>query len=486
MNGMMTIDDLIQFCEEHQMYSFDSSESNNMIFVRVPAVFEKSNKCDDYTLFGDIKVLHTGKNRNRSNAKRCAVEKAMQKLAYKPLLANFCEIDGVKDFTSHDFVKNEDGSITYLERQIGCFTADEPTLEYDEENDRYYLNAKVAIPRQYTDAAEIIERKGGTKTSAELAIFKMSYDAVNKSLDLEDFEITGATCLGVDPETGEPVNEGMEGSRIDIADFSQSITSEVILDENLDNYIKAFNADIPEEGGKQMFNELLEKYGKTVEDITFEYENMTDEELVAAFAEAFEPAATPELSVTLGERNFSINLSDVIYALSQLVNDTYAEDGTYYAVSVYDGSTNKERYVIMQDWYTGSAFRQSYKVKDDNYILVGERVPVFSVWVTTEEKEQLESMKANYAEVCDKLAKYEAEPEKQKILCDECFAQIAEEDSFTELKENHFDLSVDEVQKKADEILLSFAKQGKIQSAVHVLPAEVSQKKISRYGNLFD
>lgn len=35
------------------------------------------------------------------------------------------------------------------------------------------------------------------------------------------------------------------------------------------------------------FNELLEKYGKTAEDVTFEYEGMSDEELETAFAEAF-------------------------------------------------------------------------------------------------------------------------------------------------------------------------------------------------------
>ena len=42
------------------------------------------------------------------------------------------------------------------------------------------------------------------------------------------------------------------------------------------------------------FNELLEKYGKTVEDITFEYENLSDEELEVKFAGLFEEGNTSE------------------------------------------------------------------------------------------------------------------------------------------------------------------------------------------------
>jgi hypothetical protein len=115
---------------------------------------------------------------------------------------------------------DDDGELQYEEFQIGCFTADESRVEYDKKKDRYYLYAFCAIPREYTDAAEIIERKGGTKVSAELAINEMSYDSKEKELVLEDVEVVGVTCLGTDPETGEAVEEGMEGARLDIADFS--------------------------------------------------------------------------------------------------------------------------------------------------------------------------------------------------------------------------------------------------------------------------
>jgi len=47
--------------------------------------------------------MHTGKNRNGSNLTEEAAKNCLSSIAYKPLLADFCEIDGVEDFTSHAF-----------------------------------------------------------------------------------------------------------------------------------------------------------------------------------------------------------------------------------------------------------------------------------------------------------------------------------------------------------------------------------------------
>ena len=198
---------------------------------------------------------------------------------------------------------DEDGNIIYIERQVGCFTADEPYLEYDEENDKTYVMAYAAIPRDYTEAADIIERKDGTKVSVELNINEMSYNGKEKYLQLDSFVFAGCTLLGVDPETKKEVGEGMKGSRLDIADFSvennsvQFDTNEELLNEikKLNEKLSHFNINSKlEEGGKTVtkFEELLEKYGKTVEDITFEYENLSDEELEAKFAEMFEEEDT--------------------------------------------------------------------------------------------------------------------------------------------------------------------------------------------------
>ena len=561
MHKLLTLDDLVKFCEQNNFAKFSAKESGYQICIQVPAKFSQEESDDSTMLFANVLAFHTGVNRNHSNLTKDAANKAIKSLAYKPVLANFCEIDGVRDFTSHDFDIDEEGNYIYYEKQVGCFTADKAYMEQDADHeDRMNIFAKVAIPREYTDAAEIIERKNGTKCSIELGVNELSYSIKDKVLMLEDVDVMGLTLLGKDPETGDDVQEGMEGAHVQIEDFStsnnsitfnaqmvDSIADAVIL--RLSNNSADNSAENSEKGGNDQvkFNELLEKYGKTVEDINFEYENLTDEELEEAFAKAFDEAA-PESeenqddsgdqkqeenfadddpvtaaddetdenpdeeddeevvidddtlprkvthSVTYGEvtKEFSVSLQDKIYALSTLVNDTYSEtDNAWYDVTVYDD----EKYVVMKDWWNDKAFKQSYKVKKDVYSLVGDRVAVYAQYLTEDEIKKLDDMRANYSSISEKLEKYEAEPEKMAILESQDYSQIAETTEFTELKtvEKHFDMSIDEVRKAADDMLLAYAKNNKLEFAEQPEKKTVGMrmfgskdnKKSGRYGNLF-
>ena len=557
---MLTIEDLVKFCETQNFERFSSKESGYQLCVTVPAQFEKYNS-ENSMLFADIILMHTNLNRNKSSLTEKAAKNCLSSIPYKPVLANFAEFDDGWDFTSHDIEIDEDGNYNYIERQVGCFTADKATLDNEaDENDRKYIHAKVAIPREYTKAAEIIERKGGTKVSAELAVNEMSYNADEHLLYLDDVEVMGVTLLGKNPETGEEVGEGMEGARLDIADFSINNNSIIAnqqdkLIESLDkltNMLANFNINNPAESGElkeggnlvNKFEELLEQYGKTVEDIDFEYDNLTDEELEAKFAEVFgesagegedEPEPTSddddtaeedfadeeqndeedekaedgddeefeeevaednqrEFSVTCGDsvRNFAVSMSEVLAAMSELVNNTYSEtDNDYYSVDVYES----EKSVVMVGWWSGKAYKQSYKVRNDVYTLTGDMVAVKPVYLTADEESKLDDMRSNYSLISEKLAKYESEPQKVAILESDDYANVADVEAFVELKkqENHFDLSVDEVTEKANQILLDYAKHNNIKFSDDSEKKSVGQKKLpvgskrksSRYGNLF-
>ena len=218
---ILTLDNLVNFCKNEKFYSFNAKDTGYQLAVQVPSKFEISSDYEDNTLlFCNVRLFHIGENRNKSSVTKEAATKSLSTIAYKPLLANFCEIDGVKDFTAHDMEIDEDGNVVYLEKQIGCFTADSPEIRYDEEEEKEFVFARVAIPREYTDACGIIERKNGTKVSVELLINEMSYSVEKQVLELNDIIVSGATCLGKNPETGEDVNEGMKGARLDIEDFS--------------------------------------------------------------------------------------------------------------------------------------------------------------------------------------------------------------------------------------------------------------------------
>jgi hypothetical protein len=550
----LTLDDLVKFCAETKLQRFSANDSGYKICVQVPSVYEKPESEDTGSmLYADLKLLHTNRNRNGSNVTKESAEKCMKSLKYKPVLANFCKIDGVEDFTSHDFEITEDG-VNYLEHQVGCITSDEPTLKYDKDKDRYYLYAKAAIPREYTSAAEIIERKNGTKLSVELGINAMEYDAEKKELLLTDIEVIGVTLLGKNAYTGEDIQEGMEGARLDLADFSIS-NNAVNYDQNnkiielleqLNSKLSDFNIEAEnsakesEKGGKNQmkFEELLKKYNKTVEDIEFEYEGLSDEELEQAFAEAFaegdgednsdEPESTSdepeentpapiadegdedeestsgnddvpekkiEYSITVDgiTKTYSISVKDKVRALEELVNAAYSEsDNAYYMIDVYE---DEKLLVMKRGWESQKCYRQSYTEADGVFALVGDRVEVFAQFLTKEEIEEVDKMRSNYSSVSKKLAKYESEPSKMEILNSKDYEAISETSEFVELmKEDvHFDLSVEDVRKKADEILLNYAKAGKL-SFAKAEPEKkdtgkktfVSTKKANgRYGNIF-
>ena len=421
---------------------------------------------------------------------------------------------------SHEMDMDEDGNIVYIEKQVGCFTNDDPVLEPDpKDENKTWAIVPGAIPREYTHAADIIERKKGTKGSVELIINEFAYDEDEDLLLLKDIEVSGYTLLGVyeegaDPET-ESVEEGMKGARVDIKDFSRQNNSSINYEE-LTNVIKDaviktlqdINTQRKEEDNQMNhFEELLQKYGKTVEEITFSYEGLSDEELDAAFAEAFEEAPAPEggepqvenieFAVTYnGEtKNFAKSLNELIMQITGLVNAQYgAEDNAWYDCEVFDDHT-----VYMHDWWNGKHFKQKYGNKDGELTLKGERTELFVRYLTEEEIAALDDLKSKFdaqttklEEVTKELDLYKAEPEKVEMLNSDDYSSIKESAEFAELskRDNYFSLSRDELKDKLDGMLLEFAKKQSRETKVE--PTAVKrfgfgdlETKSGRYGGIF-
>ena len=201
---ILTLDSLYQFfVEQNVTTTFDSKEAGKPIVVTTNGFFEADEGDMPGMLKLKLKVCHTLLNRNGSFISEENMKNAMPTLKYRPILAYIHELpDGTKDFYAHnmEIIENEDGEaeIVYTEKQVGCFTADEPWLEYDENMDKTYVMAYALIPEVYTETADIIRRKNGTKVSCELVINELSYNAKEKYLDLTDFYFGGTTLLGCD------------------------------------------------------------------------------------------------------------------------------------------------------------------------------------------------------------------------------------------------------------------------------------------------
>ena len=247
-------------------------------------------------------------------------------------------------------------------------------------------------------------------------------------------------------------------------------------------------------------DELLKKYGKTVEDITFDTEGLSEEELAAKFEEVFgehEPesqSSNPEknvFSVTLKDKtyNFELSLDEVIYALSTVVNDTYSEtDNAYYSVKVY------EKDVVMIDYWSGRAYRQGYKCRNGAYSLTGDRIEVYARYLSKDEENALDEMKSKYSAMENKLNEYaaaEVRAEKENLLNSVEYDVIREEENFKAFAAESDKYSVQDIKVKCDSMLLDYFKaQATAYAAGTTLRKTVKLGSIkntedSPYGSLF-
>ena len=561
---LLTLEDLAKFCKEQNFSNFSSKDTGYQLSVQVPANFEVDGNVyqDNTLLFGKVKVFHIGPNRNGSSVTKNAAEKALSTIAYKPLLANFCEVDGVKDFTSHDMEFNDDGSVTYIEHQIGCFTADTPVIQYDETTEKEFVFAKVAIPREYTDACDIIERKNGTKVSVELLVNEMNYSAKDDILELTDIIVQGCTCLGTNPETGESVSEGMQGARLDIVDFSVNNNSIVEKSNNelnskmleilekLNDTISNFNIqNFNQEGGENAMNkfeELLNLYGLTAEDVTFEVEGLSDEDLEAKFVEVYGDAEEFKKKKKCSEENedesadedfagcgkkkkkcsdeedgseeedfagcgkkkkrcavntenstveFELSHDDIRMALYGLLESTWDENSYAWVCEVYDTYFIYQKETYGDDGYEYKYYKQGYSKNEDNVELSGDPVEVFSTFVTESEKTALDMIRSQYEELKAFKDQYDAaqtKAQKDEILESAEYAEIKDSEEFKALVADAEKYSVDELKVKAD---LIFAAAMKKKFNFEAKPEKKSvginfnaepDKKKQAYSGLFD
>ena len=518
---IMTLDDLYMFfVQQNKSFSFSAKESGEPIIVTTNGLFatEEGNDMPGMLKL-KLKVCHTETNRNGSHISKENMEKAMPTLKYRPILAYIHELpDGTKDFYAHNVIfeedENGDTQVVYLEKQVGCFTVDDPWLEYDEDMDKTYVMAYAVIPEEYTEAADIVRRKNGTKVSCELVINELSYNAKEKYLDLTDFFFGATTLLGCD-ENGNEIGEGMLGARADITDFChkepvfehQDKLIETL--EKLNATLSSFNKSNSEEGGDEemdgMENIVVDEELNTVtEEVVVEEVETTEEthseeettvEETSASEDGDEVVVVEEAEVeeVTESENFEIKFElshdDARMALYELLN-ARSENGYYssWIVSVYD---NK---FIYEDCEEYKFFRQGYSKDGDNIVLDGEPVEVFNEWLSKDEKDALDALKSSYAELKAFKDNYDAAEiaaQKSEIFAKKSYEKLADVNAFKELKQNAANFSVDEVREKAKLIYADFMEQNESieeDKSTKVMSFNFNKKetKKSPYGNLFN
>lgn len=536
---VMTIDELYYFCLKNNFSKFNSKDFGDELSVEMHGNFEKQKKTDDRLVEGMTpfvsNAFHDHVNLNKSNIEENIFKENVPSSNLRPILANIKldEETNELDFGSHDFhiekvtSVDENGNkvevekIIYDEQPIGVIDGSRTNIEYDKDAkvNRAVLHGYL-YDEYCSDAIDILNRRGTVDCSIELCIRTMSFDGKNKVLNLDDFYVSGLTLLSA------KTKPGMAGSNFKIEDFSScdtkvSFSNEeklIELLERIDKKLSNFDNKNPKEGGneKNMFEKLLEKYGKTIEDITFEYEGLSDEELEAKFSAEFEEGTSTSTSSD-GEDNsntsntndkyelfnklFEISFDEIKYALNSLCS-IYRNDSEWcYVHTVY------EDYFIMQDWDSDKYYKQSYQKDGDNVSLSGERIEMFAMLLTESEKISVEEMRSNYAalkEFKENAEKNELHSQKEELINSEKYSILAEKNengeyantAFAELVKNMDNYSLTDLETQIKVIHSDYISEhsnfsankpveNKTVSMKMFANPNTKKTKSSRYGDLF-
>ena len=379
---LLFLEDLYEFYinkkEDIRFSSIENDNSPIVVQTHGNLNFEK-NTVSDGLMPVVLQACHTQKNINGSNINDDVMEDALPSFCNRPILGYIHTVNGQPEFCTHNLHLDDDGNVVYDEVPLGIIPEScNAKIVYDEEKQKKYVNIKGYIFEEYSKAAEILKRENECSVSVELAIEELSFNAKENILNIEKFHFNGVTILGK-TEDGDVVRPGMVGSNIKIGDFSQDTNSifenyENKLDslrERLDEIISHFEKN-DKKGGMQMskFEELLKKYDKTVDDIDFDYESLSDEELEVAFQKAFDGNSDTD-NVTNEDnkftKTFELSHDDIRCALYNLLIPFEESDNADYWISdVYD------TYFIYEDW-NNHIYGQKYDVDGDNVAFDGER-----------------------------------------------------------------------------------------------------------------
>ena len=510
----LTLDDLYLFCKQKNLNHFSAKEADGPIVVHTPGNFEAVDVSQNGLLPVKLQACHTGTNRNKSNISMESMTAALPSFSNRPILGYIHQLeDGTWDFYAHnvDFVDGEDGEVDveYLEVPVGIIPEScNAKIVYDELKEKNYVNVNGYIFEEYSKAAEILRAKGTSKVSVEIAIEDMSWNADEDCLNINSFYFMGVTILGRDDE-GTVVEEGMAGSNITLGSFSQEENSFVPNDlqskmvealTKLNNALDRFNNtnDSNEKGGydaMDKFNELLELYGLTEEEIDFEVDGLSDEDLEAAFIEKFGDAEEfkkkkrcseegdegegsgegddPEkdfvcnkkkkcsVNTEAGTVEFELSFDDIRMALYSLLAENMDNDSYAWICETYDDYFvyQKESYA---NGYEVHYFKQNYSKDGDNIAFSGDPVEVFTEFVTESEKTALDMIRSQYEELKafkENVEKSELKAQKDAILESTEYAEVADSEEFKALIAEVEKYSVDELKVKADLIFAAAMKK---------------------------
>ena len=472
-----------------------------------------------------VYVQGIGKNRNGSYMSKENLEKFLPTLNYCPVVGHifkYTDKDGVEHTAmgGHDFKIDENWNVVDLTVPYGVVVNDSFGFETINEygTDVEYLTAHAILwTGRYSELKQAIYSDDfWFNQSMEINISQYRpLEEDSNYMELLEWSYSALCMLGKADDKDSPAHTEpcFISSKVIPVDFSKNDFN-AVMDEMKEKILLCFNGinlNCSKEGGNTLDEKLaiLEKFNKTVEDLDFSIEDLSVEDLEAKMVELFkepmsepvvsdpvvepsvEPASEPvaeptvepvvEPEPTVEPVAFSATYKEKRKALNEaldpiIVKDAegyYVEETYFYVEDFSDEYVFVERNHWTRDNYETKFGRFSYTYDENTMTatITSSFEEMVKVWLTLEEKANLDAERANYESLKTEYSEYkenhsvenseveelktykatkEAEERKcaENILFSEYEERIGETEEFKTLKEKASEFSLDALKKE--------------------------------------
>jgi len=424
-------------------------------------------------------IAYCGRNRNKSDISEETFTNALSSIKNIPIVARY---DAEKDdFGGHDIrIVHKDDSIQVVNATVPFGVVPESANQWFEEIEvngetKKCLFTDVLLWKRQYGYEHIVNSE---KISQSMEINVSSYIVDNDGYCIvEKMEFEALTLLGENIEpcfenaclqmysthSDGSINEYARQFSLMIKDLKEVTSLELEFCNKNDN-----------EGGKilEKKNEILNKYSKTIEDLDFSIDELTDEEFEAKMEELYgekEPNNNEPVSFSATYRQKREALNNALDPVVVKDNDGNIVEETYFYIEDFsDEYVFVEKSHWTQDNYECKYGRFTYTFDEATLTatITGEFEEMVLEWLTLDEKSALDAERANYSKVVndfeeykknystsnedvEKLQKFMSDKEKEEkdsIL--NSFSDIKETDEYKELSKNTENYSIKELKKE--------------------------------------
>jgi hypothetical protein len=409
----------------------------------IPVQFSNYEKLSETVSKVKVLIMYCGVNRNGSYMSKEAVEKAIPSLYGCPIVGDYKQ----ENFTDHGGKITIDSTgIKYEEttKPYGFVDLDDKfanvrweEVEDADGNTKNYLVCDAYLWRKRYPELDIVFENGAWQ-SMELNVneYKSKDDGY---VDLTDFTFDALCILGKSDNADENVEPCFEEASI----HSYSLKKDEFKAE-FSAMMQEIRASITEEVVEVVEEDVVEE---TVEESVIEESVVEEFEVIEDKVESTEEIAS-EVEKTVEEpkfkkRNFELSYSQIVDEIYSLIN-TYDEEGWMnYEYWICETFTS---YVIVRESESYDYYKLPYSV-EDNVVSIGEKTPVYSAWLTADEKQALEDMKSEYSVLKEKESQLiQSQINSQKDELFEKYDEILlENEEYIEIKKRRDEFSVVEL-----------------------------------------